>query len=385
MLEATGSAQASCHIANSRSRHQQRWDIPLFHRELRLRESLRRGANCPHEQSTNTARTSAPAQIPAPQFVHLKVHSAYSLLEGAITIPRLAKLAVGQRLSRARPHRHQQPVRRAGVLRQAGRCRHTADRRLHAAGRFRRPAAGQRPGARRRQSSALPARRRAGPAREQRDGLPEPDEACLARLLRSGRGRGPAHPDRAAGNMGRGADRADRRPRRAHRQGAARGSEGSGVRAAEGAGEDFRRPAVRRDPAPRPEARDRDRAGAARPRLCARAADRRHQRGLFRLARRLRGARRAAVHRRGQLRRRGRPPAAVARALLQDRRADGRAVRRPARGARQHDRDRQALRLPARGTQADPAALRQGRRRMRAKPSCSSSRRPSCARRPKPA
>ena len=33
--------------------------------------------------------------IAAPQYVHLKVHSAYSLLEGAITIPRLAKLAVG--------------------------------------------------------------------------------------------------------------------------------------------------------------------------------------------------------------------------------------------------------------------------------------------------
>ena len=335
----------------------------------------------------SAARPSSPNGTKGPPFVHLKVHSAYSLLEGALTIPRLAKLAVAQRLSRARADRHQQPVRRARVLRQAGRTpassRSSAARCRSISATGRRPTACSAP--------APTSRARSRPARmallaSRRARLPEPDEARLLRLLRPGRGRAAASRDRAPGGARRGPDRADRRTRRPDRSGAARGPEGGGARAPQDAGEDLRRPPLRRDPAPRPEARDRDRAGAARARLCARAADRRHQRGLLRLARRLRGARRAAVHRRGPLRRRGRPAPPVARALLQDRRADGGAVRRPAGGAGQHGRDRPALRLPA-----ARAASRSCRASSPPAPGASdggaaaSSRRPSCASRPRPA
>src|SRR5262245_29993936 len=41
----------------------------------------------------DNATPAAPPDA-ALRYVHLKVHSAYSLLEGAITIPKLAKLAV---------------------------------------------------------------------------------------------------------------------------------------------------------------------------------------------------------------------------------------------------------------------------------------------------
>ncbi len=325
-------------------------------------------------------RASSNAAVRAPQ-------GAFGLFAagGRADHPAAGQAGGRQRLSGAGPDRHQQPVRRAGVLRQAGWRRCAADRRLQLADRLRRSHAGQRHAARRRQPAALAAGRRGGSAGGRPARLPEPDEARLLCLLRSGRGRAAASGDRAAGGARRGPDRADRRTRRPDRSGAARGPEGCGARAPQDAGEDLRRPPVRRIAAPRPEARGGDRAGPARARLCARAPDRRHQRGLLRLARRLRGARRAAVHRRGPLRRRGRPAPAVARALLQDRRADGHAVRRPAGGARQHGRDRPALRLPPDGPQADPAALRRRRRGRERGTSCSSWRRPSCASRPRPA
>jgi hypothetical protein len=44
----------------------------------------------------SAAGPSTPDRPKGPQFVHLKVHSAYSLLEGAITIPRLAKRAAAK-------------------------------------------------------------------------------------------------------------------------------------------------------------------------------------------------------------------------------------------------------------------------------------------------
>ncbi len=125
------------------------------------------------------------------------------------------------------------------------------------------------------------------------------------------------------------------------------------------------------------------RAAADRARLRARHSARRHQRGLFRHPRRLRGPRRAALHRRGPHRRRGQSPPRDARALLQDRRRDGRDVRRSSRGARKHDRDRPALRLPPQGPRADPAALRRDEERRRATPTGSPPRRPSSSARPR--
>ena len=251
-----------------------------------------------------------PAGSPAPPFVHLKVHSAYSLLEGAITIPRLAKLAGGQGFPAVGltdtnnlfgALEFSDKLAEAGIQPIVG---------LHAAGRFRRSARGQCACS----AKAPISHARSRPARlallacDERGwqnlmklssraffdpAEDEPPHVEIERLEAHGAGL-IALTGGIDGPIG---------------QGPARGAEGRGARAAEGAREDLRQPALCRDPAPRPQARDRGRAHAARPGLRAGAADRRHQRGLFRRPRRLRGARCAAVHRRGHLCHRGQAPA----------------------------------------------------------------------------
>ncbi len=66
-----------------------------------------------------------PLLMPHADFVHLRVHSAYSLSEGAIKADRIAALAADAGDAGGGDHRHRQPVRRAGVqpgLRGAAAC-----------------------------------------------------------------------------------------------------------------------------------------------------------------------------------------------------------------------------------------------------------------------
>ena len=106
-----------------------------------------------------------------------------------------------------------------------------------------------------------------------------------------------------------------------------------------------------------------DRAGDDRARRRSRPAAGRDQRMLLRRSRDARGARRTAVHRRRAPDRGPGPAARHPGALVQAGCRDARTVRRPAGSVRQHARDRAALRGDGRDAEADAAGLIQGRTR----------------------
>ena len=235
-------------------------------------------------------------------FVHLHVHSSYSLLEGALKVGDIVKLGAGRPSAGARAHRHQQPVRRAGVFREGRRRRHPADRRDAALGGVR----GGRPDGARRQAPRQ--HRGAGPGRGR---LRQPAAAGEPRLLRHQRSA--TRPASTAAALAEASDglialtggftgpvdaalRANR-PDLAESRLAA-------------AARDVRRePALRRVAAPRPRRRAPDRGRAAAHGRPRRPLDRRRQRAVLRQGGRLRRPRRPARHRRRPRRLRRPPPA----------------------------------------------------------------------------
>ena len=149
-----------------------------------------------------------------PGFVHLHVHSSYSLLEGALTIARLAELAKADR----------QP---ALALTDTDNMFGALEFSEKMAGYGIQPIIGcalavdfgdqDRPAPQRRRDRAgAPAHRAAGRARGR---LPQPDAAQFARLSGNAAERGAAHQARLARRRDRRADRADRRAGRSARRG----------------------------------------------------------------------------------------------------------------------------------------------------------------------
>ena len=291
-------------------------------------------------------------------FVHLRVHSAYSLLEGALPLKRLIELASGDRMPALGiadtgnlfgALEFAEKMVEKGIQPIVG-CQVAVDfadlaEESRAGASVRRPLS----------DLVLIAATETGYwnlVRLVSDSyvLSEADARAACRL-------------RCARRARRGPDRAHRRPRRAGQQGACRRAGGACRGAPRPAGGGVRRPALCRAAAPRHPGRAGGRAGADRHGLCPRAGAGRHQRGLLPQARRLRCARRADRHCRGRGDRRGRPAAADAGALFQDPRRDGGAVRGSAGGDREHGRDRAPLLVVAAHAEAHPAALRRRRRR----------------------
>ena len=148
-------------------------------------------------------------------YVHLKVHSAYSLLEGALQIPKIAKLAIAHGMPAVGltdtnnmfgALEFSDKLAEAGLQPIVG-CTLQID--LRESGGKAAPQA-----ASRRQRAADQARRRHCGLRPHGAGLRQPDEA-RERLLPQARGqRAAARQDRRPRGALRRSDRADRRPRR---------------------------------------------------------------------------------------------------------------------------------------------------------------------------
>ena len=307
-----------------------------------------------------------------PGFVHLHVHSAYSLLEGALTDRQARRTRQGRQAAGAGAHRHRQHVRRAGILRKDGVVRHPADRRLRAGGRFRRRgarSAAQRP---RPGVAAHRADRRA------RGRLSQPDAALLARLPGNAA-------QREAASQARLARGRERRPDRAHRRARPARSTPRSPRA---------RPSSPRRAARRCRASIGDRLYVELQRHGT-AAERAVEPALVGLAYAggipLVATNEPFFARRedydahdaliciaeGRAGRRDRPPPAHRRALFQEPRRDGGAVRRSAGGARLDRGDRRSA---ARSGRAPTSRSCRASRSATA----TSTRRRSCARAPRP-
>ena len=287
-------------------------------------------------------------------FVHLHVHSAYSLLKGSIKIAKLGELAKADR----------QP---ALALTDTDNMFGALEFSDKMAGYGIQPIIGcelavdfgdQDPNARNALAAAPSRIVLAGGARAW---LSQPDAAQLPRLPGNAGSSGPAHQVRVAGRRRRRSDRADRRPRRAGLAGDRCRSGGAGGNALRPAGGAVRRPPLCRIAAPRHREGTPRRGRADRSCLRKGISARRDQRALLRDVRRLRGPRCAALHRRRTTDRRDRSRSAHARSPFQDPRRDGRAVRRYSGGAGLDRRDCRALRVPPGHAQADPAAVH-GRR-----------------------
>ena len=193
-------------------------------------------------------------------------------------------LGEGRSPARARAHRHRQHVRCAGILREDGGRRHSADCRLLPRDRFRRRAARS---AQSRSRSQIAAH---GAARRERGGLSQLDAVEFARVPGDAAERAIASEIRLARRRNERTDRAHRRAGRRARfraRGRTERSCGCALRQTDGG---VRRPSLCRIAAPWHAGGTALRKRAARSRLCQGAAARCHQRAVFRARRRLRSA-----------------------------------------------------------------------------------------------